>query len=669
MIAMSENWLTVEEASLYLNIVIRVVRINANDGKYGEIKLEDSPDRGGKDGKIILIPLSGLPAPAQLAYIRDHNLTQPADLENDGWDQEPQWKREIAAERIQILNAWDQYLAAHSDGKKTELTKEFVRTWFTINQANKHFSTQTLYLWRQKYRASGRTALLPGWGEAQREESIDPQAWSYFDTIYGDPRKRNAGDCYRELQTVALVRGWKLPSLRTFQRAINRYPKSYWINRREGKRMFEENCLPAMRRDRESIRSGEIWVGDGHDFDFFVKGKNGKPARTVLSGWVDMRSVKWMGWNIDYSNDTNTVMSAFAHGSLNPDNGLPYELYLDNGREYDNTQFAYGGHRRKTKDKEKYDEARIHSLVNQLGITVHFAIPKNARAKIIEREFKEVAQLFSKRFATYCGSNPDEKPENLNTILKDPANLPELQTVRELFAKFITTERNQRITQGQGRKNETPDQVFYRTRLPIRRVPESVLKLCFMPHTRPLTVGRDGIEIFDSLFYNDLLIKHLGDQVIVRYRNEDLSKVYIFTLQDQFLCEAAMMDLHHITQATQVEYEEHKRLRKRAKARIEEIKNSLPDHGGILSFPEYLDIRAKQCAASAQPPPERENVVAMVPVNPNLLQSAITMQKMQKLAVGGEHYQSQEDINANLNVSFAKLDRALKMMQNSNGGK
>ena len=230
---MNEHWLTAEEVADLLNITIRVVHKNANAGKYGQVKYEEN-GRGGKKGKTRLIPLSGLPTAAQVAYLRDRHQAIPGELEDDGWDMEPQWKRDIAAERIQILNAWERYLTVHPDGKRTELTKEFIYNWTGINSENKNFSVQTLYLWRQKYRDGGRTALIPGWGEAKREEKIDPKAWSYFDEIYGTLQKRTISDCYRELQTVSALRGWKIPSLRTIQRKVNQYPVAYWTLRREG---------------------------------------------------------------------------------------------------------------------------------------------------------------------------------------------------------------------------------------------------------------------------------------------------------------------------------------------------------------------------------------------------------------------------------------------------
>jgi putative transposase len=650
-----QHWLTVEEVAKLEDISKRSVQRFVSGGKYTDVKYESSVSGGGKDGKSILISLYNLSTSAQVAYLREHGHTQEAADLDDGWEQEPQWRKDIAAERLQILDAWNRYIESHSERKRAELTAEFLHTWTIINPANKNCSDKTLYRWRKAYRDGGRMSLIPEWGNAARTEIIDPEAWSYFDQIYGTLKKRTIADCYRELKTVAAVRGWRIPSLRTVERKIKQYPDAYWLLRRNGKKEFEERCLPYMQRDLKALHGGEVWVGDGHNLDFFIKGPNGKPIRPVLSGWVDMRSAKWLGWCIDYTNNTDTVMAAFARAALNPEIGIPYQMYVDNGREYDNIQFAYGGHRKKTKDVEKYNEARIHSLVCQLGIDTIFAIPANGRAKIIERQFGEVARNFSKRFATYCGSDNKERPEGLNDLLKDPANLPDLQNVRALFDKWIVMERNQQPSQGHGRANETPDQTFARTRLPVRLVPESVLRLCCLPHPRPLTVTRQGVNLFNAWYYDEKLVEYLDKKVIVRYRNEDLTKVYIYTQDERYICDASMDGLAHPTQATKEDFEKHKSIRKKAKERIKQIEEGLAEHGGIMTFDEYLDEKARQTAPAVTA--EKSNVVAMVPVSKELLNSA---KILEKLVVGGDNCQTYEQRKALERERQRETMRAIK---------
>jgi putative transposase len=650
-----QHWLTAEQVAVLEKSSIRTVQRNVASGKYAEVKYESSTSGGGKDGKLILINLSSLPTSAQVAYLREIGHIQEAAALDDGWDQQPQWRRDIAVERLQILTACDHYVTTHPEGKRTELIKEFLHSWTIVSPENKNCSVQTLYRWRKAYQDGGRMALIPDWGNAGRKEIINPKAWTYFDRIYGTLNKRTSADCYRELKTVAVAQGWQVPSLRTVQRKIKQYPDAYWLFRREGKREFEEKCLPYMHRDLEALHGGEVWVGDGHNLDFFIKGPHGTPVRPVLSGWVDMRSAKWLGWCIDYTNNTDTVMAAFARAALNPDVGIPYQMYIDNGRENDNIRFAYGGgHRKKTKDTEKYNEARIHSLVYQLGIETIFAIPANGRAKIIERQFGEVARNFSKRFETYCGSDNKDRKEGLNDILKNPANLPDLQTVRALFDKWIELERNQQPSQGQGRKNETPDQTFAKTRLPVRLVPESVLRLCFLPHPRPLTVTRQGINLFDTWYYDEKLIEYLGKKVIVRYRNEDLTKVYIFTEKEEHICDAEMDGLVHPTQATKEDFEKHKAIRKKAKKRIEQRQDDL-DNQEVMTFNEYLDEKARQSIPTATA--EKTNVVAMVPVSKELLESA---KVIQKLVVGGDNCLSYEQRKAQERERQRETMRAIK---------
>ncbi len=47
------------------------------------------------------------------------------------------------------------------------------------------------------------------------------------------------------------------------------------------------------------------------------------------------------------------------------------------------------------------------------------AIVKNAKAKIIERRFRDIKDHLSRLFETYTGGNVVEKPEKLKGVLKN----------------------------------------------------------------------------------------------------------------------------------------------------------------------------------------------------------------------------------------------------------
>ncbi|MGE5606273.1 MAG: DNA-binding domain-containing protein, partial [Bacteroidota bacterium] len=519
---LTDHWLTVKEVAGLLRISEQAVRKNAQAGKYGAVKYENSTRGGGKDGKSLMIPLSGLSTENQVSYLRDIGLTQDAASIDDGWDREPEWKRNIASERMNILAAWDKYLATHPDRNQTELSIEFVKTWTVINSDNK-FSVKTLYRWRKDYRAGGRMALLPGWGDRKKNHDIDPHAWEMFLKMYLTLQQRSVSDCYTDLQIIAAEKRWRVPSLRTIQRMVNEIPESTLILFREGEEAFRNKCEPYILRDHETVLANQIWVGDHQERDIFVQGPNGKPVRPWLTAWLDFRSTKLVGWTISYSPNTDTIMAAFANGALNKGIGLPNDIYIDNGRDYSSHEFAGRGNRHRA----VIDEDRIRSLVTELGIVPHFAIPKNARAKTIERFYRICAEKFDKRFPTYCGSNTNERPEGLNELLKNhPEKIPTLQEIQQAFSDWVIHVYNKLPSEGAGRKGECPDETFERTRGPIRIAPEAALRLCLMRHSQPVTVQRNGVKLLGQWYQNeDLIATHLGQDVYLRYRDEDMTRV------------------------------------------------------------------------------------------------------------------------------------------------
>lgn len=653
----NEIWLTAEEVASLLGISVRAVRKNADAGKYGEVRFDEQKRRGGKNGQVRLIPLSGLPEQAKIIYTREHNMVMPTD---DGWDREPQWKRERAEERIRILTAWERYISANNSRKVNEVTEEFIRQWSLLHDTEP-FSMATLYRWRKDFRAGGRTALLPNWGDGkQQRREVDKDALKFFVSIYGTVQKRSLADCYRDLALVAVENGWRIPSLRTMGRIIqNDFPEAFWIKLREGEDAYQKTQLPFIHRDPDSIRAGEVWVGDCHTLDLFCKGPTGQPVRPILSGWLDFRSRTMVGWFIGYSGNTDSVMAAFAHAGMSPSVGLPWFIYVDNGREYDNKQFAYGGHRRKTKDKQKYDEARILSLVNQLQIDATFAIPRNARAKVIERAFGEVARRFSKLFPTYCGSDNKERPEGLEQVLKNQDNLPDLSEVRELFTQWVMSDYNQTPSQGVGRKGESPVQTFNRTRGTIRLAPESVLRLCCMRHSQPITVKNAGISVNGRWYQNPDLITMNDQRVYIRYRIEEPSKVFVFSLKDEYICDAALDIPLPSLNADSESLRAKKRTAKAADSRIRAMEKDFQYDGPQYTVQDILNLkqqRAKQI--------EKPNVIEPVRISPELLRSAIEIDK--RIAVGAEDRVVRERVDTSIDEGFKLLAKARQKMNGGN---
>ena len=103
--------------------------------------------------------------------------------------------------------------------------------------------------------------------------------------------------------------------------------------------------------------------------------------------WVtvfrDVKTSKWLGWYLHAeAPNSDHIFQAFYYGVQNF--GLPDDIYLDNGKDYRCKDFAGG---RISSIKVEHNSVKENSLLRNIDINVHFALPYNAQTKPVERDF------------------------------------------------------------------------------------------------------------------------------------------------------------------------------------------------------------------------------------------------------------------------------------------
>lgn len=621
---MAETLLTVAETAALLEITDRAVRKNALAGKYGELRYVESSSGGGNSGKALRIKLDALPESYQTKYIEEHGLGTNEETVKKAslYDQAPSWAREKAHRNHAILDAYETFIL--QPGKKTELTEQFVREW-NLEHPDETISKTTLYRWKKGYQEEGLSALLPAYGQnGGKHFAISDELLTEFIRLL----KKNIkiSECHRVLELMAKKNGDACPSDDTLRRIAKQLPMAVLVAMQEGKKAFYNKVQTFTRRDSESVRAGQVFVGDHRKFDFFILGPRGTWVRPWVTAWMDMRSGKIVSHVVTLSPNTDTIMSSFAEAALDPAIGLPREIYIDNGRDYCNARFAGRGFREKKAALES-EQQRVVPMMERLGIIVHFAIPENARAKNIERvAFLNMSNWFCPHFDTYCGRNTAERPDDLVDKLKGDANKAKynvtLEELTEIFDGYVHDIYNKRPSErGKGREGECPDETFIRTQLPVRQTTEAVLQHFLQKRTGRFRIGRNGITFQGREYYSPDMILHKGKDVVISCRQNDPNTIFVFDLDERPLFTATALGsidaLHADKEAMHAEGS-------RKKAEWDAVK----------AHPAYQTAQSGEAASMAEivalfkeygpksPDPKPTSVTEMVPV-PNELREAL----------------------------------------------
>ena len=102
--------------------------------------------------------------------------------------------------------------------------------------------------------------------------------------------------------------------------------------------------------------------------------------------FLDWKSTALVGYEIMLEENTQCIASALRNAIINLDM-IPKVVYQDNGRAFRAKYFT---------DDKGFSELGFNGLYSKLGIETVFARPYNARAKVIERFFKEFQEGFEK---------------------------------------------------------------------------------------------------------------------------------------------------------------------------------------------------------------------------------------------------------------------------------
>lgn len=406
-------------------------------------------------------------------------------------------------------------------------------------------SPDVLYRKYKAYRNNDLQGLVEnrgGWNKGRSR--IDDTVWSIFTSYYLTTHRLTVENCYNK--TVAVCKEYYpeladgIPSSRTFRRHIGTIPDAVVEYGRKGRKAFLDKYLEYAERDMSSLKCNDIWIADNHTLDFFSISDDGEVHRASITAFQDAKSGIVVAAELcDHPNSDTTrlaLRSACLQGY-----GLPTGVYFDNGSEFLAGDLGGRGHRKKS-DWQKFEVPK--QILTLLGIKMVNAIPKNARAKPIERFFDTFKEHYSKSVESYCGGKPDERPEECKQLVKERKLITDAE-LREILPMFIRGH-NSELYGGKEKQYKDMKRIDVWNEavrsggIEFRTTDEANLTLLMRRTTRVQKIKRNGVFIEwagRKIWYNnENTVFHINEEVYVRFDPADLREVQVYEKEtDRFL--------------------------------------------------------------------------------------------------------------------------------------
>ena len=439
----------------------------------------------------------------------------------------PENKRQDALRKVGLIQGFEKFSAAYvrNGGNRSDAVGVF---------ASQHqISERSLARWLAKYRVEGLLGLVDTRGGGKFiSQRISSDAFELFKAMYLTPQQLSVKICWHNVRYInqSENRDWKIPSLQFMYRYVKKQvPLFVEILHREGLAAYEAKCAPYIEIDPDSVQPGQVFVGDHHQFNCWIRHRN-KWIRPWITAWQDMRSRDVVGWIICPSPNQTTILLAMKRAIEKY--GPPDSVKIDNGRDYDSEMWTGTTKAKRRALTAGYiDEQMVAGIYAMMDIGVSFSIKYHPQSKPIERFFDTVDCQFTKTFATYCGKDSNRKPEHLNDLLKNEKAISEahdLESFAEIAGQYISTYNNAAHT-GRGMDGKSPADVIA-TRQSRRVMAEGVLDLLLRVWSRELVVGKNGVN-YNKMWYGQFnmdLAVHQGKRVRIAYDPDDLRQVYVY---------------------------------------------------------------------------------------------------------------------------------------------
>ena len=453
----------------------------------------------------------------------------------------PEGQKKLALAKYDLIKKWDEFRKGKKN--KTIAGKDFLDAYNNNCICEELFNVidkvaiGTIYEWHKKLRNYNDDwhCLINNYtfGEKTKKTLMKPEEEAELLKNLLHPNQLNIGKAIKLTKLALTQRGFKnLCCDLTYRRFANNYKNEHyntWIEAREGNKALHDKVLPYITRDISKLDVGDVIVGDGHRLSFFVKHPySGKPVRPMMVAYQDWKSGGFVGFEIMLEENTQCIASALRNAIINLGK-VPKFVYQDNGKAFKAKYFIDNG---------------LSGLFTNLGIQPVYAKPYNAKAKPIERLFRELQDSCEVLLPSYSGTSIIKKPAQLKRNEKlhkaiYKTNIPTLEQVTNFIKNWLIKYHYEQPCphvkgktigevlesgKGEGVNLETLDDLMM-----AREIKK---------------IYRNGILFLKNNYYDEALFGY-KKEVIIKYSLFNLSSIKVYKLNGEFLCEAKRVEAIH----------------------------------------------------------------------------------------------------------------------------
>ena len=438
----------------------------------------------------------------------------------------------VANLRFALIQAFNEEIAKNGRSK-TEVLTWFIEGYNSgiilpkVGEELKHISRSTLYNWLQLCDRGGIEALAPQYRGATAAPIAEAEK-KFLLTRLLDQNKHTIGDTINKCKFLLGESSPSHPSkLRRFVNDFRSNNYDLWTLEREGEKALNDKCVPYAEREWRDLAVGEAVVADGHKLNFQVINPfTGKPCRAMMVLFWDWKSAFPLGWEVMLTESIQCVVAALRNAVITLGK-FPKHALVDNGKAFRANIF---------RKQFRFQETEIPGIFEKLAIIPHYAMPYNAQSKPVERFFRTFNDWFERELPSYTGASIPDKPAHMNRNEKRAKELhaewvPTIPEAMELIFRWREYYASQ---PSRARDGQRPRDLFEAEKGP--GVDPFALHFLMMT-CKARMVHRNGITFNGWHWYHESLYG-LKDTVLMFYSYYDLSQVYIFTMENEFLCVA-----------------------------------------------------------------------------------------------------------------------------------